>query len=128
MSDDASNWKVSRSVLGKTKGLSSGTLAPFTEYTINPTTNSPGIKPDGLNPIFVQKTSGQKLIFVLDAPDYLEHPDSLIFVANFTFTFCSLTPANCTEQRYYVKIVVKPGGIIDNSQSRVALGFDPEVF
>ena len=128
VSDDASNWTVMQTVVGLAKGYSviNGYLTPFTAAV---TDGNGGPKTDGPKPNYLQQPSGQKTIYWLDAPGLAKPYDSLMLVYNFVTTYCTNIPAgNCTPIHWYLRLVVKPGGTLDPTQSRVALGTDWETF
>jgi hypothetical protein len=125
VNDDASKWTVAQNVLtssdtGQTVD-SSGAKHPFTD---NPPTG-----PDGPKPLYVQQTAGTKQIFWIDGagPTMFENNgqsvDSLTFLVNFNGIVCSkVIPSACSKTLWYVKIIVKPGGILDTVNSQASTG------
>lgn len=124
VSDDASSWLAEQSASGLEKGFwkgSTGTLHSFSTPISAPNDNPPSS--------FLQQPSGQKTIFWLDSPGFLDfYPnsgpiDSMTSVLNFTSVVCSDTDtSNCYSVNWFVKIVVKPGGVLDTGNSQAGFG------
>lgn len=120
-SDDASNWTVVVSVQYHYNGLyrdSNNNLQPFSCSGSNPT--------DGPQADYLQQPGGQKTIFYIDGPGLFHgvNPsnqcqlgnspvDSVTDVLNFQVTFTSKVSSDVSTTRYFVKIVVAPGGKLD---------------
>jgi hypothetical protein len=124
VSDDASKWTTRQSYTGRSKGNwkdSSGVLHAFDDPLNVPNDN----------PLsgFVQQTSGTTVIFWIDAPGHYYNYgtsgpiDSLTQVQNFTSTVCStVNPNICSSKAWYLKLVVKPGAVLDATNSAAAFG------
>lgn len=124
VTDDASKWTVKQSFTGRKKGFwkdSTGVLHSF-DQTLNVSNDNPSSS-------FVQQPTGKKVIFWIDAPGHgynlatAQPIDSLTQVQNFTSTVCStVTPSACYSQNWYLKLVIKPGKILDTANSKAAFG------
>ena len=77
---------------------------------------------------FVQRPSGQKTIFYIDAPGHTYKRfglslDSMTQVQNFTTQFCSTTVQNaCSTVTWHFKLVVSSGGQLNVASSSADLG------
>lgn len=122
--DDASKWTVSQTASVRYKGNtkdSSGTLQAFdvTEPT----------EMDNPNSVFVQQTSGQKNIFWLDDPGFEktwngQAVDSVTEVMNFASSVCSTkVPSLCGSYNWHIKLIVKPGAVLDTANSDAGQGW-----
>jgi hypothetical protein len=124
VSDDASKWTTKQSFTGRSKGNwkdSLGTLHAFDD-TLNVSNDNP-------SSAFVQQTSGTTVIFWIDAPGHrytygTNQPiDSITQVENFTSTVCStVNTSACFPVTWYLKLVVKPGAVLDATNSQAAFG------
>ena len=96
------------------------------------TSISPG--PDGPDDKVLQQISGQRTIFYIDSPAVNmtllpgETVDSDTKVENFTAHFCSIVTTVCYTQKLYIKLVIKPGGILSLSDSSAGLGMASTTF
>ena len=117
-------WTTQQSYAGRKKGFwkdTSGVLHSFDD-----TLNVPNDNPDSS---FVQQPAGQKAIFWIDAPGHTYQlpsagpVDSMTQVQNFTSTVCSTAnTSNCFNVNWYFKLVVKPGAVLDTTNSAAGLG------
>jgi hypothetical protein len=123
VSDDASEWTVHQSYTGRSKGYykdSNGVLQSFDD--------SLNVSDDGPSSSFLQQPSGQEKIYWIDGPGYRYTRsgysiDSMTQVQNFTTQFCSTTTQNdCSSTNWYVKLVVKSGGVLDTTNSQANTG------
>jgi len=117
VSDDAANWTVAQTATSRAKGyytVSPGVVQSFDDLTTN--------TPDGPESDFLQKPSGQTTIYWIDGPGPRKTYGAsgpiyeMTSVENFTTTFCTLVPTgNCFSIKWYLKAVVRNGGILDNT-------------
>jgi hypothetical protein len=127
VSDDASNWTVHQSLTGRRKGYhlsqTTGTLLQFDDPINEPD--------DGPLPGNTQQPSGQNTIYWIDGPGaYVTNPvpDLMTYyqltqVMNFVVTYCNtLSPGDCHTQKWHLKLVVSPGGILDWVNTDAGLG------
>jgi hypothetical protein len=124
VTDDASKWTTKQSYTGRQKGNwkdSQGILHAFDDPL-----NMPNDNPSSS---FVQQPAGQTAIFWIDAPGHRytygvnEPIDSLTQVENFTSTVCStVNTSACFSATWYLKLVVKPGAVLDTTNSQAAFG------
>jgi hypothetical protein len=124
VSDDASKWTTKQSYTGRKKGNwkdSQGVLHAFDD--------SLNVPNDNPSSGFVQQTAGFKPIFWIDAPGHgynygtNEPVDSVTQVQNFTSTVCStVNTSACFSVTWYLKLVVKPGAVLDTTNSQAAFG------
>jgi hypothetical protein len=127
--DDAGNYTVSQGLTGLTKGFykdTNGNLQPFSTSTNKP---APQDNPPAT---VLQRVSGQKAIFWIDAPGrgtlfaQGEPISSMTDVKNFTSSICSTAnPNTCYSVQWYIKIVVKSGGVLDTTNSAAGFGSLP---
>ena len=123
VSDDAAQWNISQSYTGHKKGVKktgSGSSvdfdSPLKEPDDAPTSNN------------VQQNSGEKKLFWIDAPGHLKATDTATFdsvvqVQNFVSKICSKTSSKtCAEVKWFLKLVVKPGGKLDTKNSKAGKG------
>jgi len=132
VSDDAPNWTVTQSWdTGRKKGNWKDSTGALHGFSID--VSAPCPSPcDGPSSSFLQKTAGQKNIFYIDGPGHgyllqtAEPIDSMTQVQNFTAKVCStLSTSTCFSQQWFFKLVVKPGAILDTTNSTAALGTAP---
>jgi hypothetical protein len=126
VSDDASKWTTRQGYTGRKKGNwkdSSGVLHAFDDNLNVPEPY------DNPSSGFVQQPAGQTAIFWIDAPGHSynygvnEPVDSMTQVQNFTSRVCStvITTA-CFPVTWYLKLVVKPGAVLDTANSQATFG------
>jgi hypothetical protein len=132
VTDDASNWTVVVSLLSSHyNGFyrdSNNNLQPFScSPPPNPT--------DGPRLDYLQQPGGQKTIFYIDGPGLFHgtnpsNPcqlgsspvDSVTDVFNFQVTFTSKVSSVVSTTKYFVKIVVPPGGKLDFTKTIAGMG------
>ncbi|HKF21771.1 MAG TPA: IPT/TIG domain-containing protein, partial [Candidatus Angelobacter sp.] len=128
VNDDASNWVLKQSAKGWRKGRYrvGGQYYDWVEFR-----NHPDDDPKQLlgPPCCLQQDAGQKYIFELDAPgqSYVYKGvgpiDHDIFVDNFTTFVCTKAKLNnCMMIKWYLEMIVTPGGILDTTNSKVGIG------
>jgi len=131
VSDDATNWTVTQTVVSeRIKGMANdgrGTLfnAGCPSGTNNSSTCSPPT-PDGPESWFLQQTADQQTIYWLDAPGFHgSKTDNYYFtlVQNFETKFCSKTSGKCFPIHWHLKLIVKPGMVLDTQNTEASLGY-----
>jgi Bacterial Ig-like domain (group 2) len=128
VTDDASKWTVSQLVGATGSGQykdSSGVLHGFNDLIPAGTNDTPDA---GL----IQQTSGQKTIYWIDAParkitatvsSGTFPVDSVTDTYNFTSKVCSTEVTTyCQSVSWYYKLAVKPGAVLDTTNSGAGLG------
>lgn len=76
----------------------------------------------------MQQTAGQKNIFWIDGPGHAYtyngyNIDSITQTENFTSQICSKTTSTtCASVKWYFKLVVNPGAILDTTNSVTGFG------
>ena len=130
VNDDASQWTVAVTANWHYSGQyrdSNNNLHPFS--------CSVGNTPDGPQPDYLQQPSGQKTIFFIDGPgpfhgtnpsnqcQFGSSPvDSMTDVIDFQVTFTSKVSSFVSTTKYFVKIVVAPGGKLDFTNTIAGMG------
>jgi hypothetical protein len=124
--EDAAKYTVSQGVTGLTKGFYKDTTGRLQSFSTP--TNSPAPQ-DNPPAGALQQVAGQKMIFWLDAPGrgtlfaQGEPIDSMTQVKNFSSSICvTASPTTCFNVAWYLKIVVKPGAVLDTANSAVGFG------
>jgi len=124
VSDDASNWYEYQGFTGRE--VLSYFDSSYNFHTVDQALDQPY---DGPAFGFFQQPAGQKIIYYVDGPGASKVKDgstlySITVVRNFVSTFCTVTPLNspCRTHKWFVKLVVNPGGILDTRRSIAGLG------
>jgi hypothetical protein len=128
--DNVANWTISQQILS---GIFKGTLKDVNTGATSPLTSPQQVGPDGpYSGVNLQQVAGATTMYYVDDPGVLnvrfgssqtEVIDSGTLVLNFETRLCNNNQQSaCTVNDWYEKVVISPGGQLDQSQTLTGPG------